>query len=74
MVLFSGSGSDELGAWKLGLFAVLAFLHWLNARGTFANWWRRGPDPAFALAYGGAVAFVLVFVPTNYTPFIYFQF
>lgn len=74
MVLFSGSGPDELGAWKLGLFAVLACLHWLNARGTFANWWRRGPDPAFALAYGGAVAFVLVFVPTNYTPFIYFQF
>jgi len=74
MVLFSGSGTAHLEAWKLLLFAVLAYIHWLNSRGTFANWWRRGSDQVFALAYGGAVAIILVFIPTNYTPFIYFQF
>src|SRR6476469_3819872 len=74
MVLFTGSGAARLGAWKLLLFAILAFIHWLNYRGTFSNWWRRGTDQAFALAYGGTVSIILVFLPSNYTPFIYFQF
>jgi hypothetical protein len=55
MVLFTGSGTGRLGAWKLLLFVILAFIHWLNYRGTFSNWWRRGTDQVFALAYGGAV-------------------
>jgi len=53
---------------------ALGVVHWLNARGTFANWWRRGPDQAFAAAYGCTAAIVLLFVPPHYTPFIYFQF
>jgi alginate O-acetyltransferase complex protein AlgI len=73
-VLFTGNGVARLGAWKLAIFFFLAFIHWLNSRGTFSNWWRRGSDPLFAFAYGGVAAIILVFVPTNYTPFIYFQF
>jgi hypothetical protein len=53
---------------------VLGVVHWLNSHGTFANWWRRGPDPLFAAGYGCVVAAVLLFIPAKYTPFIYFQF
>ena len=74
LLLFSGGGPERVGAWKLLLFAILALVHWLNLRGKFATWWRRAPDPAFAFAYGGAIAIILVFIPSNYTPFIYFQF
>ena len=74
MLLFTGSGSARLGAWKLALFAALAFIHWWNFRKKFSSWWRRGSDPTFAFAYGGIAALVLVFMPSNYTPFIYFQF
>ena len=73
-VLFGSNGAEQLGAWKLWIFFVLAFIHWLNSRGTFANWWRRGPDPVFAAAYGCVAATVLLFIPQHYTPFIYFQF
>ena len=74
MLLFTGSGPARVGAWKLLLFAGLAFVHWLNYEGKFSAWWRRGSDPVFAFAYGGAIAFILVFIPANYAPFIYFQF
>ena len=74
MFLFTGSGAEKVGAWKLLLFGLLAFVHWLNFEGKFSTWWRRGSDPAFAFAYGGGAALVLVFMPSNYTPFIYFQF
>jgi len=73
-VLFGGSGLEQLGVWKLWIFFALAFLHWLNFHGTFSTWWRRGPDPVFAAAYGCAAATVLLFIPQHYTPFIYFQF
>jgi alginate O-acetyltransferase complex protein AlgI len=73
-VLFGNSGAEQLGAWKLWIFFALGFLHWLNSRGIFANWWRRGPDPVFAAAYGCTAATVLLFIPQHYTPFIYFQF
>jgi len=73
-VLFSDNGVEQLGAWKLWIVFALAVIHWLNSRGTFSNWWRRGPDPVFAAAYGCAAATVLLFIPQHYTPFIYFQF
>jgi len=73
-VLFSSNGVEQLGAWKLLVVVVLAVIHWMNFRGIFAHWWRRGPDPAFAAAYGCAAAIVLLFIPPHYTPFIYFQF
>ena len=73
-VLFNSTGIEQLGAWKLMIVPVLALIHWMNWRGIFANWWRRGPDPVFAAAYGCAAAVALLFIPTKYTPFIYFQF
>jgi alginate O-acetyltransferase complex protein AlgI len=73
-VLFRDNGPERLGAWMLWIVLALAFIHWLNFRGTFATWWRRGPDPVFAAAYGCAAATVLLFIPQHYTPFIYFQF
>jgi alginate O-acetyltransferase complex protein AlgI len=73
-VLFTDNGVEQLGAWRLWIVLALAVVHWLNSRGTFAHWWRRGPDPVFAAAYGCAAATVLLFIPQHYTPFIYFQF
>jgi hypothetical protein len=58
----------------LWIVLALGVVHWMNSRGTFAHWWRRGPDPAFAVAYGCATGIVLLFIPPHYTPFIYFQF
>ncbi|HEY3661704.1 MAG TPA: MBOAT family O-acyltransferase [Chthoniobacterales bacterium] len=73
-VLGRGNGTRDLPVWLLGVVLIFGLLHWLNARGEFARWWRRGPDPLFAAGYGCVVAGVLLFVPTHYTPFIYFQF
>ncbi len=73
-VLLTSDGVQQLGAWKLFIVLALGIVHWLNSREVFAKWWRRGPDPAFAAAYGCTVALVLLFIPTKYAPFIYFQF
>jgi len=73
-VLFQSPGTEDLGAWMLWIVLALAVVHWLNSRGTFANWWRRGSDRVFAAGYGCTAAIVLLFIPPHYTPFIYFQF
>jgi len=73
-VLFRSNGAEDLGAWMLWLVAALGFIHWLNWRGCFSHWWRRGSAELFAAGYGCAAASVLLFVPPHYTPFIYFQF
>jgi len=73
-VLFRSQGTEDLGAWMLWIVAALVLVHWLNSRGWFSQWWRRGPAPFFAAGYGCAAAVVLLFIPPHYTPFIYFQF
>ncbi len=73
-ILFHSPGAEVIGDWMLGIVAVLGLVHWLNSRGRFATWWRRGPSPVFAAGYGCAVALVLLFIPPRYAPFIYFQF
>jgi alginate O-acetyltransferase complex protein AlgI len=72
--LFRSGGAQDLGVWMLWIVLALGILHWMNYRGTFSTWWRRAPDPVFAVAYGCAAATVLLFIPPHYTPFIYFQF
>lgn len=71
---FQSGGGQDLGVWKLWIVVPLGIVHWMNSRGTFSNWWRRGPDRVFGVAYGSAAATVLLFIPPHYTPFIYFQF
>ena len=73
-VLFRRHGERSFGGACLWLFAGLALVHWLAARGLFATWWRRLPPWAFAAALGAGGALALVFVPAHTTPFIYFQF
>src|ERR1044072_1628209 len=48
-VLFRSSGAQDLGAWMLWIVVALGIVHWMNFRGIFATWWRRGPDPLFAV-------------------------
>ena len=72
--LFQSDGPQDLGAWMLWIVVALGIVHWMNARGTFSHWWRRGPDPIFAVVYGCAFATIFLFIPPHYTPFIYFQF
>jgi len=69
-----GTGTQDLGAWMLWIVAALGFVHWLNFRGVFSQWWRRPADPVFAAGYGCVFAVVLLFIPPHYAPFIYFQF
>jgi alginate O-acetyltransferase complex protein AlgI len=73
MILESPGAKTIDPAWLL-LFAGLALIHWMNSRGWFSTWWRRGPDWLFAAGYGVAAAVVLLFIPMQYKPFIYFQF
>ncbi len=73
-LFFRSSGTAHLAWSYLLLPVVLGCLHWLNSRQPFSNWWRKGPDGTFAFAYGCVAAVVLLFIPTEYAPFIYFQF
>jgi alginate O-acetyltransferase complex protein AlgI len=73
-LFFRSNGPGHLAWWYLLLPLVLGCLHHLNSQQTFSNWWRKGHDVMFALGYGCAAAVVLLFIPTKYTPFIYFQF
>ncbi|HEY2712145.1 MAG TPA: MBOAT family O-acyltransferase [Chthoniobacterales bacterium] len=73
-VFLQDNGPNEFSLWVPGLLGTLLLIHWLNAQGCFDRWWRRGPDALFAAGYGCAATSVLLFVPTHYTPFIYFQF
>jgi alginate O-acetyltransferase complex protein AlgI len=71
---FKSRGLETLDYRLIWLFIALAVIHWLNSRGIFRTWWRRGSDYAFAAGYGCAIALILPFIPQHYTPFIYFQF
>ena len=73
-VLHQHLGDQHLAPGLWWFFGALAFVHWLNYRRVFANWWRRLPEPAFALAYAAGWPLVLFFTPAQYVPFIYFQF
>jgi D-alanyl-lipoteichoic acid acyltransferase DltB (MBOAT superfamily) len=74
LVFLPSAGTQDLGAWMLWIAVALGFVHWLNFRGVFSQWWRRPPTSVFAAGYGCAFAVVLLFIPPHYAPFIYFQF
>jgi alginate O-acetyltransferase complex protein AlgI len=65
---------SSLDSRLLLLFAGLAMIHWLNYRRVFSSWWRRCPELVFAFSYGCLAEAIILFIPTKYAPFIYFQF
>jgi hypothetical protein len=73
-VLFHAEGKRSFSIWCLWLFVGLALMHWLCSQRAFATWWRRMPEWAYAAALGVGLALALFFKPTEYRPFIYFQF
>ncbi|MEM8506123.1 MAG: MBOAT family O-acyltransferase, partial [Cyanobacteria bacterium P01_D01_bin.1] len=73
-VLLRSPGSEQLNVGLLGIFAILACLHWLTAREIWTQAVERIPTQLFAVGYGFAVAALLTLMPVGYTPFIYFQF
>ncbi|MEB3883315.1 MBOAT family O-acyltransferase [Lyngbya sp. CCY1209] len=73
-VFFNSSGSNELGTHLLGIFIVLAIVHFAAQRNFLGEWWEKTPDWIFAAWYGLAVSVAFWFVAPNYSAFIYFQF
>jgi len=61
------------GVALLAVVAVLYVLHWISYRGWSEKLWRRLPGWWFAMAYGVMAAGVIVFMESNNTPFVYFQ-
>jgi hypothetical protein len=73
-VLFHSPGSEPLALSWLAFAAALLLVHWLFHRRFCAEWWRRGPDWAFACVFGLVAALIFTLIPTSTQPFIYFQF
>jgi alginate O-acetyltransferase complex protein AlgI len=73
-LLFESPGTEQLALSWLCLAALLLLVHWISYRRFVTEWWRRGPDWAFACGLGLVVALIMTLVPTTTQPFIYFQF
>jgi alginate O-acetyltransferase complex protein AlgI len=73
-VFFQSPGTETIGTSMLLVVVALGFVHWINFRSVFRDWWRRVPTPVFAAGFGCTAAIVLLFIPPHYAPFIYFQF
>jgi alginate O-acetyltransferase complex protein AlgI len=73
-VLLHRNGERSFPHANLWFFAILAVLHWLASRGTFATWWRRIPDWLYAALLGIGLSLALACKPLQYKAFIYFQF
>lgn len=72
--LFSSPGNADVGVGLAWILAPLALLHWLAYRETLAGWYRKLPRWAFISGIGAVVSLMMLLVPYDYTPFIYFQF
>lgn len=73
-VLLRSPGTQQLNLGLLGVFFVLACLHWLTAQEVWTRTVEKMSPQLYAVGYGFAVALLLTLVPVGYTPFIYFQF
>ena len=67
-------GTEELNPAILGVFGLLALLHWLTAKQVWTRIVERLPAQAFSTIYGLLAAAILALVPVGYQAFIYFQF
>lgn len=73
-VLFNSQGSEQLTHSLIGVFVLLACLHWLFSQPRWKTMFLHLPNQVFAVSYGFVTAALLTMMPTTYTPFIYFQF
>ncbi len=73
-VLLQSPGSQQLPVVLLGVFGVLAIVHWFFANPKWKQQLLQMPGQLFATGYGFATATLLTLMPTGYVPFIYFQF
>jgi alginate O-acetyltransferase complex protein AlgI len=73
-LLFEDFGTSTVDPWWWVVIAGFALAHLAGARGFRVEAAARCPRWSFALAYGVAVAVVLLFVQVDVQPFLYFQF
>jgi alginate O-acetyltransferase complex protein AlgI len=73
-VLFENLGDRRLERGLIGVFALLAVVHWVSYRGWLHRWWAPLPSWLFAFLYGCFVALAFAFMNDHAQPFIYFQF
>jgi len=73
-VLFQKNGDQSFHPGCLGIFGVLAVMHYLAYKGVFATWWRRIPAWLYTTLLALGVTVALQFVPQRFKAFIYFQF
>ena len=73
-VLFQADGAQNLGLDMVWMFPCLALVHWVTYKGFFIERLRSLADWAFAAGYGFVSTLAITIVPSNYHPFIYFQF
>ncbi|MFN0243599.1 MAG: MBOAT family O-acyltransferase [Planctomycetota bacterium] len=67
-------GTESVSSWWLAVFALLALVHYMAFRKVVSPWVARLPNWVYALGYGVAFAFVLLWVARGYKAFIYFVF
>ena len=67
-------GPQRVGGQHLLVVVALLYVgHYVSYRGWSERLWRRMPGWSFSVAYGAMAACVLVFMESNNTPFVYFQ-
>ncbi|PZD73180.1 Peptidoglycan O-acetyltransferase [Acaryochloris thomasi RCC1774] len=71
---FGAESKATLGFEYIPLLIGLLLTHWLSYRGYLERAFSSLPGWGFSLVYGAAYAVVFAAKPTNYEPFIYFQF
>lgn len=74
-ILFNNNGSENLvSKTAFIIFIPLIIAHWTAYKQWLGNFWSKIPRLAFAIVYGLIFTIILPFIPTIYSPFIYFQF
>lgn len=73
-VTFHSFGVKTLSPLLFLWFPVMILAHWIAMKSDITNRIEKVPDMVFSAGLGVAVVLVLMFVPVEYEPFIYFQF
>lgn len=73
-VTLSSGGTEALNLQALVVLLVFMVFHWIRFKKADFRLWNALSGMNFAAVYAVLFAVVMLFVPTSYTPFIYFQF